>query len=224
MGLFDFFKKKPAQPVGQVIVPIPVEREQSSKPVQIDEYVQERGRILSILSDQAMQFPDSRAAISLAYFLKLTTEQNSDYAHTTLVGCCDKCAPYRNRYYSISGKDKRLPKVPDFFLDIKNWEHCHVVLQPVYDIDILIEVKGNQVVNESNRPFIDDRTAEERENYQNYLAEKQAEAEKAQDKEDYEILSALYPDIVPKSFGAYRRLRNSNPGKFEEIRQLLYKE
>lgn len=224
MGLFDFFKKKPAQPVGQVIVPIPVEREQSSKPVQIDEYVQERGRILSILSDQAMQFPDSRAAISLAYFLKLTTEQNSDYAHTTLVGCCDKCAPYRNRYYSISGKDKRLPKVPDFFLDIKNWEHCHVVLQPVYDIDILIEVKGNQVVNESNRPFIDDRSAEERENYQNYLAEKQAEAEKAQDKEDYEILSALYPDIVPKSFGAYRRLRNSNPGKFEEIRQLLDKE
>lgn len=224
MGLFDFFKKKPTQPVGQVIVPIPVEREQSSKPVQIDEYVQERGRILSILSDQAMQFPDSRAAIPLAYFLKLTTEQNSDYAHTTLVGCCDKCAPYRNRYYSISGKDKRLPKVPDFFLDIKNWEHCHVVLQPVYDIDILIEVKGNQVVNESNRPFIDDRTAEERENYQNYLAEKQAEAEKAQDKEDYEILSALYPDIVPKSFGAYRRLRNSNPGKFEEIRQLLDKE
>ena len=90
MGLFDFFKKKSAQPVGQVIVPIPVEREQSSKPVQIDEYVQERGRILSILADQAMQFLDSRAAIHLAYFLKQTTELNSDYAKASLIGCCDK--------------------------------------------------------------------------------------------------------------------------------------
>ena len=97
------------------------------------------------------------------------------------------------------------------------------MLQPVYDIDILIEVRGNQVISESNRPFVDDRTAEEKESYQNYLAEKQAEAEKAQDKEDYAELSALYPDIVPKSFGAYRRLKNSNPDKFEEIRNLLNK-
>lgn len=224
MGFFDLFKSKPAQSAKQPIaVPVPVERaEQPAK--KIDPYTQERGRILSILADQAMQFPDSRAAIPLAYFLKLTTEQNSDYAHAVLVGCCEKCAPYRNRYYSISGKDKRFPKVPDFFLDIKNWEHCHVVLQPVYDIDILIEVRGNQVVSESNRPFVDDRTAEEKESYQNYLAEKQAEAEKAQDKEDYDELSALYPDSVPKSFGAYRRLKNSNPEKFEEIRKLLDKE
>ena len=221
MGLLDFFKKKPARAIGQASVPIPVERELSNKPEKIDPYTQERGRILSILADQAMQFPDSRAAIPLAYFLKQTTELNSDYAKTSLVGCCDKCAPYRNRYYSISGKDKRLPKVPDFFLDIKNWEHCRVVLQPVYDIDILNEVRGNQVISESSRPFVDDRTAEEKESYQNYLAEKQAEIEKAQDKEDYDELSALYPDIVPKSFGAYRRLRNSNPARFEEIRNLL---
>ena len=224
MGLFNFFKRKSAQGTNPpVTVPIPVERELSNKPEKIDPYTQERGRILSILADQAMQFPDSRAAIPLAYFLKQTTELNSDYAKASLIGCCDKCAPYRNRYYSISGKDKRLPKVPDFFLDIKNWEHCHVVLQPVYDIDILIEVSGNQVISESNRPFVDDRTAEEKESYQNYLAEKQAEAEKAQDKEDYAELSALYPDSVPKSFGAYRRLRNSNPDKFEEIRNLLNK-
>lgn len=223
MGLFDFFKKKPAQPVGQVIVPIPVERDQSSKPGKINEYVQERGRILSILADQAMQFPDSPKALLVAAFAKTTLELDTDYASSRDTGCCcGKCAPYKNRIYSISGKDRRVPKLPDFFLDISNWEHCGICLTTANEF--MLEVNRNDLIARSNRPFIDDRTAEEKENYQNYLAEKQAEAEKAQDKDDYEELSALYPDSVPKSFSAYRRLRNSNPGKFEEIRQLLDKE
>lgn len=223
MGLFDFFKKKPAQPVGQVIVPIPVEREQSSKPVQIDEYVQERGRILSILADQAVQFPDSPKALLIASFAKHTLELDTDYASSRDTGCCcGKCAPYKNRIYSISGKDRRVPKLPDFFLDISNWEHCGVCLTTANEF--MLEVNRDDLITRSNRPFVDDRTPEQRENYQNYLAEKQAEAEKAQDKEDYTELSALYPESVPKTFGAYRRLRNSNPQKFEEIRHLLDKE
>ena len=83
------FGKDPFEPVRSSEV-AGIIREQSSKPVQIDEYVQERGRILSILADQAMQFLDSRAAIHLAYFLKQTTELNSDYAKASLIGCCDK--------------------------------------------------------------------------------------------------------------------------------------
>lgn len=220
MRLFDFFKKKPAQPVEQVIVPTPVEPEQSSKPGQIDEYVQERGRILSILADQAMQFPDSPKALLIASFAKHTLELDTDYASSRDTGCCcGKCAPYKNRIYSISGKDKRIPKLPDFFLDISNWEHCGVCLTTANEYML-----RDDLITKSNRPFVDDRTPEQKQNYQNYLAEKQAEAEKAQDKEDYAELSALCPDIVPKSFGAYRRLKNSNPEKFEEIRKLLDKE
>lgn len=223
MGLFNFFKRKSAQSTNPpVAVPIPVERELSNKPEKIDPYTQERGRILSILADQAMQFPDSPKALLIASFAKNTIELDRDYATSRDTWCCcDKCAPYRNRIYSISGKDKRIPKLPDFFLDISNWEHCGVCLTTANEF--MLEVNRDDLIARSNRPFIDDRTPEQKENYQNYLAEKQAEAEKAQDKEDYAELSALYPDSVPKSFGAYRRLRNSNPDKFEEIRNLLNK-
>lgn len=206
MGLFDFFKRKNIT-------------NRSASPKTTDPYTAERNRVLSILTDQLNRSPNSFTAISLANFLKYTVEFDSDYARTMECHCCcEKCAPYRQRYYSISGKDKRLPKVPDFFLDIRNLEHCRVELKAATDIDI--EVKP-EIIPISNRPYIDDRTDEEKEIYQSVLAEKRAEAEKEQDKKDYEKLSAMYPDIVPKSFSAYRRLKNSNPEKFKELKQKL---
>ena len=120
MGLFDFFKRKSADSTVNSQQSIKRESEQ-----QTDIYAEERDRILHILTEQLARFPNSRAAVPLTYFLKYTDEFDSDYAHTMSCHCCcEKCAPYRQRYYSISGKDKRVPKIPDFFLDIRNWEHC----------------------------------------------------------------------------------------------------
>lgn len=220
MGLFDFLKKKSTLTANQPAA-APSFVEMTEQPVEkIDPYTQERGRILSILADQAMQFPDNPKALLAAVFAKNTLELDTDYASSRDTWCCcGKCAPYKDRIYSISGKDKRVPKLPDFFLDISNWEHCGVCVTSANEYML-----RDDLIIKSNRPFVDDRTPEQKENYQNYLAEKQAEAEKAQDKEDYAELSALYPDSVPKSFGAYRRLKNSNPAKFEEIRNLLHKE
>lgn len=206
MGLFGFLKSK----------------NKTSTSAQDNTYSLERKRILDILRSQLANAGDSRSAIPMRFFIKQTEEFNSDYAMIYDRGCCEKCAPYRKRYYSISGKDSRLPKLPDFFLDIKNWEHCGLALSPTTQIAVDVEFQTNShgILN-SKRPFMDDRTVEEKLRYQAWLDEKQAEADKAQDKKDYEYLQAHHPEIIPKSFGAYRRLKNSNPDKFNEIKQYL---
>lgn len=73
-------------------------------------------------------------------------------------GCCGECAKYRGRWFSISGKDKRFPKMPvDYSCTCEGIDFSPVIFEisePVYcDTDIIVY---------SNRPFVDDRTEEEK--------------------------------------------------------------
>lgn len=101
---------------------------------------------------------------------------------------CSECAKYQNRVYSISGKDSAYPKLPDFVYEYGGFHPgCRHGFHPFFG-DSIADKNGNYVdaLEYSNRPFVDDRTPEEIEGYNQYL--KKAEKERLRD----ENLKAFY--------------------------------
>lgn len=127
-------------------------------------------------------------------------------------GCCQECAKYGRRIYSIDGTDKRFPIVPEYEctcpgISFLFWQ------EGISDTHFPTE----DYVEYSNRPFIDDRTEEEKRNYLHFLDRQVYDSVVEKDKKDYCILKSIIPDDLPKSFSAYRRMKNENTKKFKEI-------
>ncbi len=147
--------------------------------------------------------------------------ENAEKLDTDLVeanyfrGCCGECAKYRGRVFSISGKDKRFPKMPvDYGCTCSG-----LMFSPfIYGVSKPIHCpKNTNIIEYSNRPFVDNRSRKEKEIYQHYLDTEIFEDIKHNDKEDYEKLCRLIPDEMPKSFSAYRRMKMSETEKFLNI-------
>lgn len=142
---------------------------------------------------------------------------NTDIVSTNeTYSVCDECAKYTKRYFSISGKSKKYPKLPEYLLH-KSEEHkyCSITLYPVLD-EISVpawDYKGD-FIKYCNRPFVDERTKEQKEAFERDVKEKE-EAEK--DKEFYDLIFEKFPDIAPKSFGGYRRMKASNSENYKKL-------
>ena len=81
--------------------------------------------------------------------------------------CCEECAKYINRVYSISGN---IDKYPSFLEYLSNSPGCcpHTEV-PFYDGFSQMKDSNNNPVDPikfSNRPFVDDRTEEEKKKYE----------------------------------------------------------
>lgn len=130
-------------------------------------------------------------------------------------GCCSECAKYRGRWFSISGRDKRFPKMPyNYPCSCQGIDFSPVILgisEPMY-----CPCNVN-IVAWSNRPFIDDRTSAERAAHQHYIDSIIFENVKQKDKLDYERLLKLMPEIMPKSFSSYRKMKLAETEKFLTI-------
>lgn len=123
-----------------------------------------------------------------------------------IAACCSKCAMYRRRIYSLSGRDKRFPKIPaDFDSDC-----CGLSLYPYIWGVSEPSFSAKNPIKYSNRPFADDRTAKEKKDYQAILDLREQEREKEADRKIYEKLVSAIPNDAPKSFSAFRRAKNSN--------------
>lgn len=120
--------------------------------------------------------------------------------------CCPKCAMYRRRIYSISGKDRRFPKLPsDFDSDccgLTLWPYDEKINEPSFSC--------KNPIKYSNRPFVDDRSEKEKRDYQAILDEAEEQKQKEEDKKIYESLLLKLPQDAPKSFGAFRRMKKAN--------------
>lgn len=147
--------------------------------------------------------------------LKRYVELGHDLTTTnSFNGCCPECAKYRNRVYSISGKDKRFPKVPP------PWDcKCQgiVFLFFIEDTTFTAYFPNNDYIGYSNRPFIDDRTPEEKRMHQHFLDRKIYEAVNERDRRNYQVIVHLLPQIAPKSMSAYSRMRNNNTPQFQDL-------
>lgn len=160
--------------------------------------------------------------------LNIAEKYDIDYVQAVGGCCCPECAKYRLRIYCISGSDTRFPKLPDYFKKY-SW-HCMLSLYPfslgvnymrlpenksLHEIDELIEY--------SNRPFVDDRADEEIERYNRILVKNKQDyidgVNKEQARQEYEKIVISLPDCAPKSQGAYTRMKKSNSANFQKLKE-----
>ena len=132
---------------------------------------------------------------------------------------CSECAKYQNRVYSISGKDSAYPKLPDFVYEYGGFHPgCRHGFHPFFG-DSIADKNGNYVdaLEYSNRPFIDDRTPEEIDGYNQYL--KKAEKERLRDEnlKAFYILKKELPDVMPKSYSTFAKYKAHNSDKYINI-------
>ena len=133
--------------------------------------------------------------------------------------CCGECAKYQGRIYSISGKDNRFPKLPNIFYQYGSVHPgCLHQLDFCYAPDSYPVPTGMDIYQYSNRPFVDDRTPEDIFNYEYNLNQK-----KSSDhihKLNYTWCQVYLPDVTPKSFSAYQRMRNAGSKKFLHLQEI----
>ena len=159
--------------------------------------------------------------------------ENCEKWHTDYVvidafcGCCAECNKLQGRVYSISGKSKIFPKLPDHIREYGCIHPgCrHFISVYFFDSNVKNTIHdkfGHDVdaIQASQRPYIDDRSTAEKEAYLNYLKQKENERQKEIDELEYYTILAKLPDIAPKSFGGYRRMKNQQTKNYLKIEKV----
>ncbi len=177
---------------------------------------------------------------SFSQRLKSAKELHTDLVEITNSGiCCAECAKYRHRIYSISGKDKRFPALPAQFnpktfsynhFCLSVWPFVYGVMEPSFECKDFIRY--------SNRPFVDDRTSEEINNYIKWQMAEQQKLERQEKlrqeaQENAERIEALrkeflwiqknLPDLCPKSLSGYSRMKNAKSKSYQKIIQEIHR-
>lgn len=159
---------------------------------------------------------------------------------------CPECAKYQGRVFSLSGHSKLFPKLPSK-VSIYGGIHpgcghtfspyIHGVSDPMLDYTLTFQTDvapryRKNIIAFSGRPFVDDRLPKDiakAEEYNAKLKEEQVrrlyferhraeiEAQWAADKCDYKWLQENLPDICPKSYSGYKRMKNGNTKNYQII-------
>lgn len=130
---------------------------------------------------------------------------------------CELCATFRDRVFSVSGKDKRFPSLYETAL--KDGYHtihpnCRCEFMPYFE-----SLEGKAQVEQdkaySSRPFADNRTKRERDEYASWQAgNRQLWAEQT----EYESLKKTFGDDMPyKTLGGFRRARRSGAAEYKKF-------
>lgn len=130
--------------------------------------------------------------------------------------CCEICAKYRNRIYRTSFKNHQFPKFPkDFHF------RCTLSFSPFVSGCSEPTFHCKNYVSHSRRPFRDDRTEEEKENYVQWveMLEKRNSCSMKADLNHliYYWLKQKFPDDLPKSLSGFSRMRNSNSANYQKL-------
>ena len=134
--------------------------------------------------------------------------------------CCAECAKFRNRVYSISGKDIRFPKLPSHLL---NTQHdCGISLFPfLYRVNSMQDPSGKTVdpIQYSRRPFVDDRDENEKADYLKFLQRQEDERIRKLVSADYDWVWEFLPELCPKWCSDYAYMRKMQSKKYKQIVQ-----
>lgn len=131
-----------------------------------------------------------------------------------LGGLCKVCAKYRNRIYSLSGKTIKFPKFPkDFHYG------CGLSIYPFIDGVSEPTFKCKNYILHSWRPFIDDRTPLEIENYKKRLELLSGWVEPKPNLNHiiYYWFKPKFPNDFPKTVGGFSRMRNANSKSYQKL-------
>lgn len=150
---------------------------------------------------------------------------------------CEECAKYQGRVYCLSGKDHRLPQLPEF-IRRNGIIHagCQHTIVPFYfsgndkiqkaelKADGTVEVQYLDVFVNSTRPFVDDRSFAQKESYKKLLIRQQRKGEKMSDnyiqrKGEYAWLCLNLPELAPKSMSGYTRMKNAKSKNYIKLKK-----
>ena len=159
---------------------------------------------------------------------------------TSLFTTCSECAKYQSRVYSISGMDKRFPKLPEQVFEYGGIHPgcTHSFNAFCYDIrkKIMIYTTGQDgeadivyvdALKYSNRPFVDNRTDQEKERYEKLTKEREKKHRWDYDSlvkylrraSEYDWICRYLPNMAPKSLGGYTRMKHTNSKNYLKIRE-----
>ena len=153
------------------------------------------------------------------------TTKNCKKHNTDLVqmsahcSCCEICNKLQGRVYSLSGSSKIFPKLPEVILQTgKVHDGCRHTIAPFFIeySNTIVDKFGNNVdaIQASTRPYIDDRTEEEKKSYILYTEDKKKRDTQMRDRKEYYRIVHALPDDAPKSFSAYRRMKRIKTKNF----------
>jgi hypothetical protein len=130
-------------------------------------------------------------------------ENSQDLVYVNFVGItCERCAQYQGRVYSISGNDKRFPK-----LDVRPPYHGHCVHSTsVWVEEYQDEEDIKQALKDSNRPFTDNRTEK---NIQKYEEIQRDKSKKNETRKQWIRYKARMPDLPDLRTFASHKARNT---------------
>lgn len=134
-------------------------------------------------------------------------------------GACPICQKYEGRVYSISGKDKRFPRLDVAFSSGYANIHprCRHVLEPY--IETFNDV-GKDIIK-SNMPFQEPDKNDKQ--VQAYYSNQREKARMRQDRLQWEKYKTVLPNDVPSTLSGFRRMKVANSENYKELKK-KYKE
>lgn len=159
---------------------------------------------------------------------------------------CPECAKYQGRVFSLSGKDPLFPPMPKEFWkyggihpgcghaffpfiygvssdDLRDTLELYQTIPPMYSRDI---------VAFSNRPFVDDRSSDDIQRWIEHNEKRRKELEDQriareqmienahfhfQEKQKYKLILDNLPELAPKSYPGFRRMKVNNTPNYQKI-------
>lgn len=143
---------------------------------------------------------------------------------------CGECAKYQGRVFSISGTDKEFPPLPKVVFEYGGIHlGCRHIFYPFIKGSPTISGAAD-IVSFSNRPFIDDRSPEAiraheeyMERFSHYMIDLLGNDEKIQarnaKKKEYSLICENLPNLAPKSYSGYSRMKKNNTKNYQKIKQ-----
>ena len=126
--------------------------------------------------------------------------------------CCETCGKYRGRVFSLSGKSKEFPMYPKNFCT-----SCGLICYPfIYKVSSPSHYTERELIKMNRKPFSDPRTREQIAAYEKQCRDK---AEETKDRADFAWLQENLSASAPKSFGGYRRMKNSNSANYQKLKK-----
>lgn len=126
---------------------------------------------------------------------------------------CAECSKYQGRVYSISGKDNRFPPLSVVPNGGIIHDGCKHTLAP-YMAELQTAAELRRDIAFSKRPFVDTRPQVERALYER---QQEQDRQMLRDVDNYRRLQAEIPDLAPKSYAGFKRMKNARTPNYLKL-------
>lgn len=165
-----------------------------------------------------MFIEDDQSGLFLELAIRDAKSAGSDLIITGENDClCSECALFTRRIYSISGRDRRFPKIPErLFGKRDGHEYCiNDYYSYFYPESIPTWKYKGDLLSWCLRPYSDERTNKQKAVYKDRVRSGEQEI---LDRNNYDLIWEKLPDIAPKSFGGFMRMKNQKTTNYEKLR------